>query len=233
MSSGEPKIVERTATLSASDGFRLAAFEAAPVARSKGGLVILQEIFGVTDQLKSVVRSWAGDGYDTIIPALFDRVSPGTVVPFDDPDRGRALVGKLDAAALMRDIAAAVKAVDRGHGVSILGFCWGGGIALRAACELDLTAAVSYYGTKLTSYLDRPPRCPLQFHFGETDMMNTPPEVIETVRRAIPSAETHIYKAGHAFANDARKTYVADAATTARERSLAFLDQHHRVSAPA
>jgi len=233
MSSGEPKIIERTATLTASDGFRLAAFKAGPEGRSKGGLVILQEIFGVTDQLKSVVRSYARDGYDTIIPALFDRVSPGTVVPFDDPDRGRALVAKLDADAVMRDIAAAAKAVGWGMGVSILGFCWGGGVALRAACELDLTAAVSYYGTKLTSYLDKPPRCPLLFHFGETDTMNTPPEVIEAVRRAIPSAETHVYKAGHAFANDARKTYVADAATIARERSLAFLDQHHRMSAPA
>lgn len=231
--SGEPKITERALTLTAADGHKLAAFEAGPDGGSKGGLVILQEIFGLTDQLKSVVRSYARDGFDTIIPALFDRVAPGTVVPFDDPDRGRALVGKLDAAALMRDIAAAVKAVDRGHGVSVLGFCWGGGIALRAACELDLKSSVSYYGTKLTSYLATPPRCPLLFHFGETDMMNTPPEVIEAVRKAIPSAESHIYKAGHAFANDARKTYVADAATTARERSLAFLNKHHRVSAPA
>ena len=230
---GEPKITERTLTLTASDGHRLAAFEAAPDGAAKGGLVILQEIFGLTDQLRSVVRSWARDGYDTVIPALFDRVAPGTVVPFDDPDRGRALVAKLDTDALMRDIAAAVKAVDRGHGVSILGFCWGGGIALRAACELDLVASVSYYGTKLTSYLATKPRCPLLFHFGETDMMNTPPDVIDAVRRAIPSAESHIYKAGHAFANDARKTWVADAATTARERSLAFLNKHHRVSAPA
>ena len=231
--SAERSISEKTVTLTASDGHRLGAFEARPDGGGKGGLVILQEIFGLTDQLKSVVRSWARDGYDTIIPALFDRLTPDTVVPFDDPDRGRALVAKLDPDALMRDIAAAVKAVDRGRGVSVLGFCWGGGIALRAACEIDLTATVSYYGTKLTSYLATPPRCSLLFHFGETDTMNTPPEVIEAVRRAIPSAETHVYKAGQAFANDARKTYVADAATIARERSLAFLDQHHRMSAPA
>jgi carboxymethylenebutenolidase len=231
--SSAPKISERDVTLTASDGHRLTAFEAGPAGGGKGGLVILQEIFGLTDQLKSVVRSWARDGYDTLIPALFDRIACGTVVPFDDPDRGRALVARLDGGALMRDIAAAVKAADRGHGVSILGFCWGGGIALRAACELDLKSSVSYYGTKLTSYLDRKPRCPLLFHFGETDTTNTPPDVIEAVRAAIPTAETHIYKAGHAFANDARKTYVADAAAAARERSLAFLNQHHRVSAPA
>ena len=56
------------------------------------GLVILQEIFGITDQLKGVVRGYARDGYDTIIPALYDRAAPGTVVPFNEPDRGRDLV---------------------------------------------------------------------------------------------------------------------------------------------
>jgi len=100
-------------------------------------------------------------------------------------------------------------------------------MALKAACSLQLTSSVSYYGTKLTSFLEAPPNCPMLFHFGETDMMNTPPEVIAAVREAIPDCESHIYAAGHAFANDARKTYVPDAAIPARERSLAFLNAHH------
>jgi len=226
-------IEEGSLTIAAGDGFRLGAFAARPETGSNGGLVILQEIFGVTDQLKSVARSYALDGFDTILPALFDRAAPDTVVPFDDPDGGRALVGRLDPEKTMLDIAAAADAVDSGRGVSILGFCWGGGLALRAATELDLRAAVSYYGTRLASFLDKPPRCPVLFHFGETDTTNTPPDLIKAVRAAIPGAESYVYDAGHAFANDARKTYVAEAAAAARVRSLAFLNEHHGMGAAA
>ena len=219
-------ITESMVSLDAADGHRLDAFVAKPTGTRKGGLVILQEIFGMTDQLKSVVRGFAGDGYETILPALYDRKARATVVPFDKPDDGREIMSGLDKAKVMLDIAAAVKAVDGPGGVSALGYCWGGGLVLGAACELDLRCGISYYGTRLMSYLDRTPRCPMLFHFGETDTMNTPPEVIEAVRKAIRGAETYVYKAGHAFANDARKTYVAEAAVPARERSLAFLERN-------
>jgi len=221
-------IREERVALGTSDGFKVDAFVAYAEDASKGGLVILQEIFGVTDQLKSVARSYALDGYDTIVPALFDRVSPQTVVPFDDPDGGRAVMMQLNTDQVMLDVEAAINHVDQGHGVSVLGFCWGGGMALKAACTLNLTSSISYYGTKLATFLDTPPECPMLFHFGATDMLNTPPEVIRAVTDAIPDAEMHVYAtAGHAFANDARKTYVPDAAIKARERSLEFLNEHH------
>jgi carboxymethylenebutenolidase len=220
-------IREEMVALGTSDGFKLDAFVAHVEGASRGGLVILQEIFGLTDQLKSVARSYAIDGYDTIVPALFDRVSPQTVVPFDDPDGGRALMMQLNNDEVMLDIEAAINHVDQDRGISVLGFCWGGGMALKAACTLNLTSSISYYGTKLTTFLETPPKCSMLFHFGETDMMNTPPEVIKSVKDAIPDAETYVYAAGHAFANDARKTYVPDAAIKARERSLAFLNAQH------
>ncbi len=218
-------------TLTTSDGFTLEAYIAAPEGEAKGGLVVIQEIFGLTEQLKSVARAYAGDGYETIVPALFDRVSPRTVVPFDDPDAARALMMRLNGDAVLRDVQAAVKKVDRGRGVSLLGFCWGGGQALRIAGLMDLTSAVSYYGTRLTGHLGTPPKCPMLFHFGDADTMHSPPEVIRAVRDALPDAECHVYAAGHAFANDARKTYVLEAAIPARERTLAFLDRHHAGSA--
>ncbi len=225
--------------LTAPDGFSLDAFVTHAGNDRKGGLVILQEIFGVTDQLKAVARLYADEGYDTIVPALFDRVSPKTIVPFDEPDNGRALMMRLDRDEVMLDIEAARNHVDSGCGVSVLGFCFGGGMALKAACTLPLTSAISYYGTKLTDFLDVPPKCPLLFHFGEKDINVTPPEVIRAVRDAIPSAESYVYDAGHAFANDARTTHVPDAADAARARSVAFLNKHHAecpaasVSAPA
>jgi carboxymethylenebutenolidase len=220
-------IIETTIKLKAADGFSFEVFQASPKQGSKGGLVVLQEIFGLTDQLKSVVRSYAHDGYDTIFPCVYDRVAPGTVVPFNEPDRGRDLAYGLPLDKAMLDIAAAVERVRGQHGVSILGFCWGGGVIIRAAAELNLRSAIAFYGTRLATYFDQKPKCPLLFHFGATDP-NSTPETIEAVRRAFPSAETYIYEAGHAFANDARPTYVEVAAKLARSRTIDFLAEHHR-----
>ena len=219
-------ITEGTTTLTAADGFTLEAFRATPAGTPKGGLVILQEIFGITDQLKGVVRSYARDGYDTIIPALYDRVAPGTVVPFADANRGRDLAYGLPLDKVMLDVAAAAQRVRGPHGVSVLGFCWGGGVIVRAAAEIDLRGAIAFYGTRLPTYLDCKPKCPLLFHFGATDP-NSTPEIIAKVRQALPAAETHLYEAGHAFANDVRPTYVAAAADAARARTLGFLARVH------
>lgn len=219
-------ITEGVTTLTAADGFRLEAFRATPAGMARGGLIILQEIFGITDQLKDVVRSYARDGYGTIIPALYDRVAPQTVVPFSDPNRGRDLAYGLPLDKVMLDIAAAADCVRGAHGVSVLGFCWGGGVIVRASAEVNLRGAIAFYGTRLPTYLDCKPKCPLLFHFGTTDP-NSTPEIIEQVRNAFPTAETHLYNAGHAFANDVRPTYVADAAQAARARTLDFLSRVH------
>jgi len=221
---------EETVVLTAADGFNLDAFVARADGQAKGGLIVLQEIFGVTDQLKSVARAYAADGYDTIVPALFDRASPKTVVPFDNPAQGRDLALNLDPDKVVLDVAAAKDAVETGNGVSLIGFCWGGGQALRLAARLDLTSAIAYYGTALEKHIAASPggpKCPMLFHFGETDD-HTPPQVIDAVRAAVPAAEVNVYAAGHAFANDARSAvFVAAAAETARQRTLAFLNQHH------
>ncbi len=232
MASQPHEITEGMVELTATDGFKLSAFRATPRQGAKGGLVILQEIFGLTDQMKSVVRSYARDGYDTIFPCFYDRVSPGTVVPFGEPDRGRELAYNLPLDQVILDLDAAVRRVQGPHGVSVLGYCWGGGVIVRAAAELDLRGAIAFYGTRLPTYLGRPAKCPLLFHFGTKDP-NTPPETVAAVRQAFPSAEMYDYEAGHAFANDARPSYVAAASDLARERTLAFLAKNHQRAAAA
>jgi carboxymethylenebutenolidase len=222
----DPSSAEAMVRLAAADGFVLDAFKASAGADRRGGLVILQEIFGLTDQLKSVARFFARNGFDAVVPSLIDRAAPGIVVPFNEPDRARELMLAITWEQTVQDIAAAVRAVDGRGGVSVLGFCLGGGLALRAAAELAPASGVSYYGTRLGALLDKPPRCPMLFHFGATDT-HSPPEVIEAVKTAIPSAETHLYQAGHAFANDARTTYVKEAAETAHARTLEFLRRVH------
>jgi len=230
MTSGAADIVETTIKLQAADGFSFEAFQAKPKQGSQGGLVVLQEIFGLTEQLKGVVRAYAQDGFDTIFPCLYDRVAPGTVVPFSEPDRGRDMAYSLPLDKAMLDIAAAVEQVRGKHGVSILGFCWGGGVIVRAAAELDLRGAIAFYGTRLPTYLDQKPKCPLLFHFGATDP-NSTPETIEAVRGAFPSAETYVYEAGHAFANEVRPPYNEGAAKLARSRTIDFLRKNHQAAA--
>lgn len=221
--------IEETLRLEADDGFTFDGFVARAQGQTKGGVVIIQEIFGVTDQLKSVARRYAAEGFDAIVPAFFDRKSPATVIPFDTPDKGREIAMSLDPEEVVLDAAAAVEAVGGDGGVSVIGFCWGGGQALRLACRLDLTSAVAFYGTALEKHLagcPGGPRCPMLFHFGDRDD-HTPPQVIATVRDALPSAEIHLYEAGHAFANDARATFVEVAAGVANQRTLEFLNLRH------
>lgn len=219
--------------MQAADGFAFGGFEVPAAGPRRGGVVILQEIFGVTEQLKGVARHYAAQGFDALVPALYDRAAPDTIVPFAEADRGREIMNGLDKAKTLLDIGAAIAHLERGQGVSLLGFCWGGGLALRCAGEFSLRASVAFYGTALAAHLEAlaaqgmAVRCPMQFHFGATDP-NSPPAVIETVRKALPAADIHLYQAGHAFANEARaNVYVKEAGELAHQRTLDFLRRAH------
>lgn len=212
--------------LTAKDGHEFDCWMQPATAPRKGGLVILQEIFGVTEQLKGVAAKYAGQGFDVAIPALFDRKERGAVIPFSEGPRGRDIMLAADLDETMADVEAAVQALAADGGkVAAMGFCWGGGLALRAAQTLDVAGAVSFYGTRLPQYLDKPLKAPMLFHCGTADS-HVPPEMVEEARAALPEAEFHMYEAGHAFANDARPAdYVGDAAERAHERTAQFLDK--------
>lgn len=226
MATGNQNLIEETVQLVASDGGIINGYRVRPAGAVKGGLIVLQEIFGLTDQMKSVVQFYAGKGYDAIFPCFYDRNEPGLVVPFNDPDRGRTLAYGLNMDEVIADIAAAAEAVKSPKGVSVIGFCWGGGVMVRAAAQVALKGGIAFYGTRLDTYLDQKPKCPMLLHFGTTDP-NSPPDLIEKVLKTFPAAESHLYDAGHAFANDARPTHDPDAANLAIERTLAFLDKVH------
>jgi carboxymethylenebutenolidase len=212
--------------LTAADGHRLGCWIEPAIGARKGGVVILQEIFGVTDQLKGVARQYAALGYEVAIPALFDRHEKGAVIPFDQGPRGRDMMLASDLDQTMMDVDAAVQAL-KAHGgkVGVIGFCWGGGLALRAAQVLDVGCAVAFYGTRLTQYLDGPLKAPLLAHFGTLDD-HVPPEMRAAAQAALPGMEVHLYEAGHAFANDARPSYLPTAAETAHARTTAWLARH-------
>jgi len=211
--------------LTTSDNHQLSAFLAEPDAEPRAGLVILQEIFGVTEHMQNISRRYAEQGYRTIVPALFDRVAPDSVIPYAEADQGRALAGQCQPNEVLKDIQAAADLVSVGNKVSVLGFCWGGTYAYLSACELHISAAVAYYGTRIVEQLNKKPRCPVQFHFGEEDPMITPDHV-EQIKAANPTQPIYVYQgAGHAFSNADRPSYHEEASRLAEDRTLSFLQQ--------
>lgn len=214
--------------LTAADGHVLDCWIEPAEGPRKGGIVLLQEIFGVTDQLKGVARRYAALGYEVAIPALFDRQEKGAVIPFSEAPRGRDLMLAADLGQTMTDIDAAVQALKAGGGkVAVIGFCWGGGLAIRAAQVLDIAAAVPFYGTRLPAYQIAPLRAPVMGHWGAEDS-HVPADMLDAARAYFPEMEVHVYDgAGHAFANEARPAdFRPDATEAAHRRTEAFLAAH-------
>ncbi len=209
-----------------SDGHALGCWiEPAEVPR-RGGIVMLQEIFGVTDQLKRLAKRYAALGYEVAIPALFDRQQKGVVVSFDDIDTARALMQGCQPDLVMRDIAAAVDHLATRGKVALFGFCWGGGLVVRAAQSLDVAGGVAFYGTRIGDMLDQPLKAPVQGHFGLNDPL-TPPDMLAKAQAHFgPAFEMFSYEAGHAFGNDERPSYVAEAAEQAHARAAAFVAKY-------
>lgn len=212
--------------LNASDGHEPGAWLAAPADTPRAGLVVLQEIFGVTGHIRAVADGFAAAGYLAIAPALFDRAEPGAVLDYGEMTRGRDIMLKLDLDDVVRDIAAAIARVGVAGKVGVIGYCWGGALADLAACRLPVDAAVSYYGGRTASWLDEQPSCPVQYHFGGQDPL-IPPEMVEQIRAGRPAGEFHVYpEAGHGFNCNERSSFHPQSAGLALERSLAFLARH-------
>jgi carboxymethylenebutenolidase len=216
-------------TLSAEDGHRLAAYRATPAESPRGGLVVVQEIFGVNSHIRNVCDGWAADGYVALAPALFDRVERNVEMGYgpDDIQQGRELRGKISTDDAVRDVRAAVRELARaGVRVGVVGYCWGGTMAWLAATRIDgLSATVGYYGGGIADAAGEAPRCPVMLHFGETDA-SIPKEHYEKVQRLHPTLPVHEYPAGHGFSCDERGSYEERSARLARERTLAFFRQH-------
>ena len=214
-------------SLSADDGHALSAYRARPAGVRRAGLVVIQEVFGVNDHIRSVADGFAAEGFDAIAPALFDRKEAGVELSYDADGlaRGRALRVALGWDAPLRDTAAAIAAVAESGKVGVVGYCWGGSLAWLSATRLDIACSVAYYGGQINQFRGETPRCPTLLHFGETDAF-IPSEHRKLIHDGHPDIPVHLYPAGHGFNCDARADYHADSAGLARERTLAFLAEH-------
>lgn len=209
----------------AEDGHRFASYVAESAAGPVPGIVILQEIFGVTPQLKATADHYGAQGYRVVVPALYDRIAPNYVLEYAEADLARAAKNQLRYDEIRMDLEAAVAFATDGAGVALLGFCWGGGLAYWLAQHCRVSAVVSYYGTNLAQYCRAAaPASPCLFHFGADDPM-IDADTRALVRRGGRSEDQYYEyaQAGHAFANSARPSYRKAQAKLAEERTLAFL----------
>ncbi len=214
--------------LTATDGFKLSAYRADPAGKTRGGLVVAQEIFGVNRHIKSVCDGFAADGYVAIAPALFERYERGVDIGYTQADiaKGRELKGKTRIDATMHDVAAARDGVSKFGRVGVVGYCWGGYVAWMAASRLPgFACAIPYYGGGILEASGEQPKCPVLAHFGERDAV-IPVAGVRELAAAHPEAQIHIYAADHGFNCDQRASYDAAAARLARERTLSFLQRH-------
>ena len=219
-----------TISLTASDGHTLDAYKASPSGPAKGALVVVQEIFGINSQIRRTVDYFAEQGYETIAPALFDRVEKGIELGYNETDFGigRETRGKITDEFITADIGAAVKAVSSAGKVSVIGFCFGGYATYIAACTVDgVSAAMPFYGGGIAGKVgDLKPKCPVQFHFGDKDAA-IPLDDLQKIKDALQDSPLYVYDdSGHGFTCDDRDSYNEGATKRAFARALDWMGEH-------
>jgi carboxymethylenebutenolidase len=214
-------------TLTTADKHSLGAYRADPQGKPKGGLVVIQEIFGVNHHIRSVCDRLAALGYVAVAPAVFDRFVRDFECGYtpDEIAHARSYLGNLNWDHMIHDMAAAAGDLKKDVGPKgVIGFCMGGTAAFLAACRIPgLSAAVAYYGGMIGKFADEKPKCPMQMHFGEKDE-GIPMSTVEEIKKKQPQAEIYVYPAAaHGFYCDERASYNKDAAALAWKRTQEFL----------
>jgi len=214
--------------ITATDGVQSSAYRSAPSGTARGGLVVVQEIFGVNGHIQNICDGYAADGYVALAPALFDRCERNVDLGYGAGDvaRGRELRGRTAPESALADVRGALAEIASCGKVGVIGYCWGGLLAWLAAARVPgFSCAVTYYGGGMPEAIDETPHCPVLAHFGELDAM-IPIAGVHALAAAHPAARVHLYPAGHGFNCDQRASFDASAAKLARVRTLAFLRQH-------
>jgi carboxymethylenebutenolidase len=220
--------VSRFETLMARDGHTFQVYIAPPAGRARGAVVVVQERFGLTANIRAAADRFAAAGYLAMAPALFDRIRRGLVLGYSLPEleQGRGYRAQIATAQATLDIGATAAVAAHVGKVGVVGYCWGARLAWAAAAQGSFAAAVCYYGPDIIHELPQVPSCPTLLHFGDQDR-SIPPAVIEQLRAAYPQGTYELYAADHGFGNSDRvAVYNAAAADLALARTLAFLAQH-------
>jgi carboxymethylenebutenolidase len=210
----------------AADGGEFSAHLALPESGPAPLIVMLHEIYGVTDWVRETADMFAEHGYLVVAPDMFWRLEPDFEADHRDlsqRDQGLKYRGMINRDKAVDDIAATVAALkshpDCNGKIGVTGFCMGGTLTYLAAARLQIDAAVAYYGTQIHEHLDEGSNitCPTLLHFGDLDD-HVPVELADQIRGALagnPAIGFERYDAGHAFSNDHRPGFYDQTASDA------------------
>ncbi len=201
-------------------------------------IIVLQEIFGVNDGIRSIAEGYAAKGYIALAPDLFWRDAPGLCLSEDIADnwtRAMALYSAYDIDAGIRDIGAVVAVARTLPGASgkvgVTGYCLGGLLTYLSAARIDADAFVAYYGGGTDRYLAEADAidAPLLYHLAGADEYIGPAaqDAIQAALARAPGREVHLYAGrDHAFARPGGQHYEAHDAALANARTEAFFEHH-------
>ena len=213
-----------------------------PPAAARGGIVVVQEAFGVNDHIENVCRRIADAGYVAVAPHLFHRTGDPKL-GYDDFSKVAPHFSAVNADSIDEDLAVAFDHLEQAGvkpaSIGIVGFCMGGTIALVTAAKRPLGAAVTFYGGGVTrsrfglpSLVDAAPGlgAPWLGLYGDLDTGIAIDEV-ESLRAAaatagVASEVVRYADADHGFNCDVRASYNANAATEAWQRMLDWFDRY-------
>ena len=211
----------------AKDGHIVDLYVAKPKSQAVATVIVLQEIFGITDHIQAICQQYATHGYLAVAPALFDRIQKNIVLDYSSIKEGRDYKMQLQDEQVLLDIAAAAATAENDLKVAVIGFCFGGALSYLASTRLNLNCAISYYGGGIAEkYINQKPLCPIMYHFGALDPI-IPSTDVAAIQSNHPEGVFHIYdNAGHGFNCSDRKDYHEESAKIASTRSLDFLKLH-------
>ncbi len=206
------------------DGFELGAYHVEPAGKRKGGVIVVQEIFGLSSHIREIAERCGEAGYEALAPSMYDRAAPGYIV--QPPDvmaemaKSRELAIGNGPQNALNDMGACFDGMKDAGPVFIVGFCYGGSMSWLAAANIPGMAAAScYYGGNIPDMAGLQPKCPVICHFGTQDHFISK-EKVDAIAEKHPDVPIHWYDADHGFARKLGPTYDAAADKLAWERTL-------------
>ncbi len=212
--------------IAAHDGFAFTALHAEAQGARRGGVIVIQEIFGLDKYVHEDAARWSALGFEVLAPSMFDRQDKGFTAEHSpegvQKGIGYAMANGQDNA--MGDIAACVAHLAPRGPVFIVGYCYGGTMSWLAASRVSgLSAASCYYGGQIAAMAELELSCPVMVHLGRTDAHIPADEVKAKIAAAHPEVSVFIYEgSGHGFNNDGVAAQDPTDALNARQRTLAL-----------
>lgn len=211
------------------DDFEFDAWHVKAAGPRKGGVIVIQEIFGLSDHIKEMAERFGAAGYEAIAPSMYDRAAPGFIVQPQDVAAGMAKGIELAMGNgpdnAMNDVGGVFDVLSKSGKVCITGYCYGGTMSWLAAARIDgLAAASCYYGGNISQMVGMKPKCPTICHFGAKDAHIPLVGAVDKIQEAHPDLPVYIYDAGHGFARKNSQDYDAASDKLAFDRTIELFD---------